>query len=85
MVRMWASKTYKRYKQPHLFSLLYHSYVGAGMAAASHLSRALRPRPIPWLFISWIVGATGEYEEIKCVVRSKHPLQEPAVLSAARG
>lgn len=63
----------KRHKWPHLFSLLYHSYFGAGTAAASHLSRALRPSPIPWLFISWMVGATEEYKEIKRVVRSRTP------------
>lgn len=62
-------------ERPHLFSPLYHSNVGAGTAVASHLSRAVRPRPIPWIFISWMVGATGEYEEIKRVVRSQTPVE----------
>lgn len=66
-------RRFKRPQRPHLFSPLYHSNVGAGTAAASHLSRAVRPRPIPWLFISWMVGATGEYEEIRHVVRSQTP------------
>lgn len=60
---------------PHLFSPLYHSNVGAGTAVASHLSRAVRPRPIPWIFISWMVGATGENEEIRRVVRSQIPAE----------
>lgn len=56
----------------HLFSPLYHSNVGEGTAAASHLSRAVRPRPTPWLFISWIDGGTEESKEIGNLSRITH-------------
>lgn len=56
----------------HLFSPLYHSNVGEGTAATSHLSRAVRPRPTQWLFISWMAGATGGNKEIRNVGGNTH-------------
>lgn len=60
-----VTRTITQSNKAHLFSPLYHSNVGEGTAAASHLSRAVRPRPTPWLFISWIDGATGENTDIR--------------------
>lgn len=73
----------------HLFSPLNHSNVGEGTAAASHLSRAVRPGTTPWLFISWMLGATGENREMRNVgmlhttVLKKNP--KTSVLSPAQG
>lgn len=60
VVCVFAAQIWKQ--SAHLFSPLYHSNVGGGTAAASHLIKAVRPRATPLLLISWIDGATGGTE-----------------------